>query len=177
MSVQQSEALVDFLEGHKELALGRCSRTKEGRSLSKRLWQECAEILNSVSSDCVQKTGEQWRVANLYQELGITHLLTYEVLQNLEDSPGFVPMEVEEQQFLEQPQVSSLRDCEPAAQSSLASREPSLDITEGQQTEPATSQTEPAASQTEPAASQTVQQPQQSPPRRRRRRRQQITGK
>ncbi|KAJ8720639.1 hypothetical protein PYW08_006104 [Mythimna loreyi] len=62
MSVQQTEALVDFLEGHKELALGRCSRTNEGHSLSKRLWQQCAEVLNSVSSDCVQKTGEDWRV-------------------------------------------------------------------------------------------------------------------
>ncbi|CAH1645623.1 unnamed protein product [Spodoptera littoralis] len=205
MSVTQTEALVDFLEEHKELALGRCSRTKEGRSLSKRLWQECAEVLNSVSSDCVQKTGEQWRMfyneykhrllkkikkdksetgggsipkinltplqERLYTILGrdvgeplpgVRHnpfipiqnegssatasyhdgvnVVTYEVLQNLEDSPGFVPMEVED------PLVSSLRECEPAAQS-LASREPSLQLTEGQQTEPAASQTEPAASQ------------------------------
>ncbi|KAJ8708035.1 hypothetical protein PYW08_010401 [Mythimna loreyi] len=99
-------------------------------------------------------------LANLYQELGITHLLTYEVLQNFEDSPGFVPMEVEEQPFI--------------LESPLREREPSLQLV-GQQTEPAASQTEPAASQTEPAASQTVQQPQQSAPRRRRRRRQQIT--
>ncbi|KAJ8720569.1 hypothetical protein PYW08_006034 [Mythimna loreyi] len=70
-------------------------------------------------------------------------------------------MEVEEQRFILDPLESSLREREPAAQSSLASREPSLQFTEGQQTEP--------------AASQTVQQPQQSALRRRRRRRQQIT--
>ncbi|XP_063898861.1 probable RNA-directed DNA polymerase from transposon X-element [Helicoverpa armigera] len=62
MSVQQLEALVDYLEGQQELALGRCTRSKEGRSLAKRLWQECATILNNVSVDSAQKTGEQWRM-------------------------------------------------------------------------------------------------------------------
>ncbi|XP_047027508.1 uncharacterized protein LOC124635618 isoform X4 [Helicoverpa zea] len=62
MSVQQLEALMDYLEGQQELALGRCTRSKEGRSLAKRLWQECATILNNVSVDCAQKTGEQWRM-------------------------------------------------------------------------------------------------------------------
>ncbi|CAH2101566.1 unnamed protein product [Euphydryas editha] len=57
----QIEALIEFLESQPDLALGRCSRTLEGRSLAKRLWVECAQILNSVSDDCPNKTPDEWR--------------------------------------------------------------------------------------------------------------------
>jgi hypothetical protein len=37
VSLEQLAALVDFLEAHPELALGRCNRTTEGRSKAQRL--------------------------------------------------------------------------------------------------------------------------------------------
>ncbi|XP_045498571.1 uncharacterized protein LOC123696453 isoform X1 [Colias croceus] len=59
--IEQISALIDFLENHQDLALGYCSRTNEGRSLSKRYWMECAQILNSISVDCPNKTPAEWR--------------------------------------------------------------------------------------------------------------------
>lgn len=59
--VEQISALMDFLENHQDLALGHCSRTNEGRSLMRRYWMECAQILNAVSVDCPNKTPAEWR--------------------------------------------------------------------------------------------------------------------
>ncbi|KAG7304011.1 hypothetical protein JYU34_010932 [Plutella xylostella] len=61
-SLEQLETLLGFLEENKELALGRCNRTKEGRSLAKRLWSQCANILNSVSADCPRREPDAWRL-------------------------------------------------------------------------------------------------------------------
>lgn len=54
-------ALIDYLEGHRDLALGHIGRTMEGRSLSRRLWVDIAAILNAVSPDCPSKTAVEWR--------------------------------------------------------------------------------------------------------------------
>ncbi|KAL0879696.1 hypothetical protein ABMA27_003411 [Loxostege sticticalis] len=62
VSVEQLTALIEFMESHTEVALGRLNRSKEGCSQTKRLWEECAGILNTVSADCVSKTPDQWRV-------------------------------------------------------------------------------------------------------------------
>ncbi|XP_050552281.1 uncharacterized protein LOC118277509 [Spodoptera frugiperda] len=59
--IEQISALIDFLENHQDLALGHCSRTNEGRSLMRRYWMECAQILNAVSVDCPNKTPAVWR--------------------------------------------------------------------------------------------------------------------
>lgn len=45
VSVEQLTALVDYLETHPELALGRCNQTIEGRSKAQRLWQQAANLL------------------------------------------------------------------------------------------------------------------------------------
>ncbi|XP_060809236.1 uncharacterized protein LOC106138602 isoform X2 [Amyelois transitella] len=45
-SVRQLELLVDFMERHKDLALGRL-QSKEARAVASRLWNECATICNA----------------------------------------------------------------------------------------------------------------------------------
>lgn len=45
-TVRQLELMVQFLESHQDLALGRV-RSKEARAVAARLWRECAEILNA----------------------------------------------------------------------------------------------------------------------------------
>ncbi|KAJ2947284.1 hypothetical protein O0L34_g16999 [Tuta absoluta] len=52
---------MNYLESHRELALARCTRTKEGRSVSQRKWAECATLLNNISFGCTQKSAAQWR--------------------------------------------------------------------------------------------------------------------
>ncbi|KAL4719910.1 hypothetical protein ACJJTC_005801 [Scirpophaga incertulas] len=55
-SVRQLEILIDFLEGHRDLALGRV-RCKEARAVAERLWNELSEVLNSLGP---ARTGKQW---------------------------------------------------------------------------------------------------------------------
>ncbi|XP_060802743.1 uncharacterized protein LOC106141659 [Amyelois transitella] len=45
-SVRQLELLVEFMDRHKDLALGRV-HSKEARALASRLWNECATICNA----------------------------------------------------------------------------------------------------------------------------------
>ncbi|CAG9789605.1 unnamed protein product [Diatraea saccharalis] len=50
------EALLEFVERHRDLALGRV-RFKEARALADRLWRECAELLNPLEP---ARTGKEW---------------------------------------------------------------------------------------------------------------------
>ncbi|XP_073941146.1 uncharacterized protein [Choristoneura fumiferana] len=51
--------LLEFLEKNRNLALGRL-RSKEGRALSKKLWAECADILNVENVGSSFRTGREW---------------------------------------------------------------------------------------------------------------------
>ncbi|XP_063835639.1 uncharacterized protein LOC135084794 isoform X6 [Ostrinia nubilalis] len=55
-TVRQLEVIIEFLEGNRDLALGR-ARSKEAREVAARLWQECAEVLNSLGP---ARTGKEW---------------------------------------------------------------------------------------------------------------------
>lgn len=74
VSVNQLSALMDFLESNRELALGYCNRSKEGRSQARRLWEQCSTVLNSVSATCVQKTPDQWRLVSMRNSCGCIFL-------------------------------------------------------------------------------------------------------
>lgn len=45
MSIEQIELLINIMENHKDLVRGRL-RLKEARTKSKKLWEECATLLN-----------------------------------------------------------------------------------------------------------------------------------
>lgn len=45
-TIRQLELMIEFLEEHRDLALGRV-RSKEARALAARWWNECAEKLNT----------------------------------------------------------------------------------------------------------------------------------
>ncbi|CAG9793332.1 unnamed protein product [Diatraea saccharalis] len=55
-TVPQLEALLEFMEEHRDLALG-LMRSKEARVLAARLWRECAELLNPLGP---ARTGKEW---------------------------------------------------------------------------------------------------------------------
>ncbi|CAG9786646.1 unnamed protein product [Diatraea saccharalis] len=55
-TVRQLEALLEFVERHRDLALGRV-RSKEARALVDRLWRECAELLNPLRP---ARIGKEW---------------------------------------------------------------------------------------------------------------------
>ncbi|CAH1645557.1 unnamed protein product [Spodoptera littoralis] len=60
VSVRQLELLVDFMEKHRMLALGRV-RGKEGHILSTKLWTELAAILNSETADpSMYRSAKEW---------------------------------------------------------------------------------------------------------------------
>ncbi|XP_053625036.1 uncharacterized protein LOC128683426 [Plodia interpunctella] len=62
VSVEQISVLIDRMERHPFIALGQSNRSKEGRTVSRRFWVECARVLNKVSPDCCTKTPDQWRL-------------------------------------------------------------------------------------------------------------------
>lgn len=64
VSVLQLEKLLDFLESHEDLALGHC-RSKEGRQMNKRLWDEIAISLNSIGDGAI-KDGAGWSKVCLF---------------------------------------------------------------------------------------------------------------
>lgn len=55
-TVRQLEMMLEFLEGHRDLALGRI-KSKEFRATADRLWRECAEILNPFGA---VRTAKEW---------------------------------------------------------------------------------------------------------------------
>lgn len=55
-TVRQMELMVQFLEQHRDLALGRV-RSKEARQVAARLWNECATNLNVEGP---ARTGKEW---------------------------------------------------------------------------------------------------------------------
>lgn len=55
-TVRQLELMIEFLEGHQDLALGRV-RSKEACANAARLWRQCAEILNIEGP---ARTGKEW---------------------------------------------------------------------------------------------------------------------
>ncbi|XP_061706872.1 uncharacterized protein LOC133517571 isoform X1 [Cydia pomonella] len=59
VSLRQMKLLLEFLEKNRNLALGRL-RSKEGRALSKKLWAECADILNVENVGSSFRNGREW---------------------------------------------------------------------------------------------------------------------
>ncbi|XP_047987763.1 uncharacterized protein LOC125227480 [Leguminivora glycinivorella] len=59
VSLRQMKLLLEFLEKNRNLALGRL-RSKEGRALSKKLWAECADILNVENVGASFRNGREW---------------------------------------------------------------------------------------------------------------------
>lgn len=59
VSIRQLELLIAFLENNKDLAHGRV-RSKEGRAISQRLWQQCADILNAEDVGNCFKSSKEW---------------------------------------------------------------------------------------------------------------------
>lgn len=55
-SVRQLDLMITFMEAHTNFAVGQL-RSKEGRALSTRMWERCAEILNSEG---VVRTPKDW---------------------------------------------------------------------------------------------------------------------
>lgn len=71
-SIRQLELLIEFLDEHKDLALGRV-RSKEARALAHRLWSECAEMLNAEGP---VRTSKEWtkvycNFERIFQQLDI----------------------------------------------------------------------------------------------------------
>lgn len=60
-TVRQLELMVQFLEHHQDLALGRV-RSKEARQVAARLWNECAPSLNVKGP---ARTGKEWSKVRL----------------------------------------------------------------------------------------------------------------
>lgn len=55
-TVRQLELLVEFMQSHQDLALGRV-RSKEARAVAARLWAEISDILNSEGP---ARTAKEW---------------------------------------------------------------------------------------------------------------------
>ncbi|KAL4707372.1 hypothetical protein ACJJTC_010665 [Scirpophaga incertulas] len=59
VTIRQLELLLDFMQEHTDLALGRV-RSKEGRALSQRLWAKLADILNGDAPENSFRSAKEW---------------------------------------------------------------------------------------------------------------------
>lgn len=72
VTLNQIELLLQFLEQHRPLGLGRV-RGREGNLLSQRMWQRCADSLNSEAGGAV-KSAKDWKtVSSLIFKLPSPH--------------------------------------------------------------------------------------------------------
>lgn len=62
-TVRQLELLVEYMNNHRDLALGRV-RSKEARAVADRMWKECALILNSEGP---ARNGKEWAKVCTFQ--------------------------------------------------------------------------------------------------------------
>ncbi|KAJ8737609.1 hypothetical protein PYW08_000204 [Mythimna loreyi] len=61
ISLDQTLAILDYMKERPQLAHSRFSRSKEGRNQLKRHWSIITDLANNISTDCAQRTPEQWR--------------------------------------------------------------------------------------------------------------------
>ncbi|XP_041977972.1 uncharacterized protein LOC121732223 isoform X2 [Aricia agestis] len=87
---EQLTALIAFMEEHRDLALGNLSRSTEGRMLSKKLWANCAQILNNTAGGGPTKSAAEWRT--FYNEYKAKTLKKIKLKRREICAPGEIPV-------------------------------------------------------------------------------------